>query len=317
MFVLAHLSDPHLPTPRGAPAAAFANKRLLGYLSWRWRRTRVHRPEVLAALEADLARLRPDHIAVTGDVVNVALPAEFAAAARWFAGLGAPADVTVIPGNHDAYVAIAPAQSLALWAPWLAGDAGPAGAFPFLRRRGGIAIIGLSTAQPSAPGMARGSLGAAQRARLAGLLGGLGGAGCFRVVLIHHPPLADGVPPHKRLRDAEAFAGVIAGCGAELILHGHNHRLDVGTLPGPAGPVPVVGVPSASAWPGPGRTGAAYHLYRIDRTGAGWQLDAVCRRYDPASGTFVQAPLALRPPSPAPIRAASAGAAGTAGAAGR
>lgn len=314
MFVLAHLSDPHLPTPRGAPFAAYANKRVLGGLSWRWRRSRVHRPEVLAALEADLARIRPDHIAVTGDVVNVSLPDEFACGARWLAGLGAPADVTVVPGNHDAYVAIPFAQSLALWAPWLAGDTEPAGTFPFRRRRGEVVIIGLSTAQPSAAGMAWGALGPVQRAHLAEMLDRLGGEGCFRVVLIHHPPLPDGVPVHKRLRDAGAFAELIATRGAELILHGHSHRLDLGALPGPAGPVPVIGVASASVLPGHGRLGAQYHLYRIDRGADGWRLDAVRRCYEPERGTFSQSslfPSPSAPPAPAaPAVASSIGAAG-------
>ncbi len=293
MFVLAHLTDPHLPTPRGVPLVLFANKRALGYLSWRLRRVRIHRPDVLAALERDLAAVQPDHIVVSGDLINVSLPIEFLRASAWLATLGAPADVTVVPGNHDAYVAVPFEQSLAFWAPHLAGDSEPAGTFPFVRRRRDVALIGLSTALPTGPGMAWGRLGQTQCTRLADTLARLGGEGLFRIVVLHHPPLAADVPAHKRLGDAQALADVIAAHGAELILHGHNHRTEIGSLRGPEGPVPVIGAPSASAQPRPAHEGAGYHLYRIERADTGWRLDARARTYDPATGRLKEAALRL------------------------
>src|SRR3546814_8605639 len=75
----------------------------------------------------------------------------------------------------------------------------------------------------------------------------LGEAGHFRVVLLHHPPRPGKVAWRKRLVDAEAFRRVIAEAGAELILHGHDHTFVSEVIEGPGGPVPVVGVPSASA----------------------------------------------------------------------
>ena len=59
---------------------------------------------MLAALVADLKARTPDHIAVTGDLVNLSLPSEFVAARAWLDALGNPRDVSVVPGNHDAYV---------------------------------------------------------------------------------------------------------------------------------------------------------------------------------------------------------------------
>ena len=57
MFVLAHLSDPHLaPLPPGR-LRELASKRLFGYVNWHRRRHRVHRRETLDALTDDL-RLR-------------------------------------------------------------------------------------------------------------------------------------------------------------------------------------------------------------------------------------------------------------------
>src|SRR3546814_219473 len=106
MFKLAHISDPHLGPLPPVRVAELLNIRFFGWLSWGRRRRALHRPEVLAALAADLAVLAPDHLVVTGDLTNIALPGEFVQVGRWLEGLGAPEGVTVVPGNHDAYVAV-------------------------------------------------------------------------------------------------------------------------------------------------------------------------------------------------------------------
>ena len=104
MFTLAHLSDPHLaPLPWPNPLELLS-KRGLGYINWQRKRRPIHRPEVLAALVADLKRQAPDHIAVTGDLVNLSLGSEFGPALAWLETLGSSRDVTAVPGNHDAYV---------------------------------------------------------------------------------------------------------------------------------------------------------------------------------------------------------------------
>src|SRR6266536_2196562 len=74
-FTLAHLSDPHLPPLPAARLRDLAGKRALGYLNWTRNRHKYHRREVLDALVADMQAQRPDHIAVTGDLVNLALEA--------------------------------------------------------------------------------------------------------------------------------------------------------------------------------------------------------------------------------------------------
>ena len=65
-----------MPTKFGAWPSALLNKRVFGYLSWRFRRARIHRMEVLDALRRDLIEAAPDHVAVTGDIVNISLPSE-------------------------------------------------------------------------------------------------------------------------------------------------------------------------------------------------------------------------------------------------
>ena len=50
-------------------------KRALGYLNWTRNRHKFHRRDVLDALVSDLQAQAPDQIAVTGDLVNLALDA--------------------------------------------------------------------------------------------------------------------------------------------------------------------------------------------------------------------------------------------------
>src|ERR671923_86939 len=148
MFVLAHLSDPHLgPLPRPR-LAELAGKRAAGFFNWRRKRHRIHRAEVLARVTADLKAQAADHIAVTGDLVNISLAGEYAPARAWLAALGPPRDVTLVPGNHDAYVRAAAHYPRLHWCEYMCGDDAQPTAFPFVRRRGPLALIGLSTAVP-------------------------------------------------------------------------------------------------------------------------------------------------------------------------
>lgn len=275
MFVLAHLSDPHLAPLSPPDPLALASKRLIGFLNWRWRRAAIHWRQVLDAITSDLKHQSPDHLVITGDLVNIALPAEFAAARRWLESLGEPANVTVVPGNHDAYVRSASGEWQRCWADYMRGDDAPG--FPFVRRRGPVALIGLSTAVPTPLFMATGALGAQQIARLADLLRALADEPLFRIVLIHHPPRRKIPVAHKRLIDAEAFCDVIAREGAELIIHGHHHDSTVEWLDGPKGRVAAVGVPSASASSDGHHEPAAYNCYRIDGSPHRWRCETVSR----------------------------------------
>jgi len=213
-----------MPHPR---LAELVSKRLLGFVNWHLRRHLCHRHDVLEALAADLVAAAPDHIAITGDLINIALEEEFAPARAWLDGLGPPERVTFVPGNHDIYVRATAQCAVRRWGDYMRPDGAGAGTaastaapFPFVRRRGPVALIGLSTALPTLPFAASGKLGAAQLARLAELLPQLRNA--FRVVLIHHPPLGRRAR-HKRLVDAAALLRVLAEHGAELVLHGHDH----------------------------------------------------------------------------------------------
>ncbi len=301
-LTIAHLSDIHLgPLPRFGPSH-WGLKRGLGYLNWQRHRKGAHRPAVLAALVADLKAQRPDHIAVTGDLVNIGLPAEYEAALAWLHQLGDADGVTVVPGNHDIYVRLARDPGVARWQSYMSRRAVDAaasrddgevatgsGQFPFVRRLGRIALIGLNSAVPTLPLVAAGRLGPDQLGNLARLLDRLGREALIRVVLIHHPPLPGQASRLKALGDAAALAEVLQRHGAELVLHGHNHRSELRHHASTTGPIPVVGVASASLGsPHKGETLARYHLYRFEADAGCLQITCLSRGLATPDGPVVE-----------------------------
>jgi 3',5'-cyclic AMP phosphodiesterase CpdA len=279
-FTLAHLSDPHL-APLPAPSLReLIGKRATGYLHWTRTRRKIHRREVLDVLLKDLLAQRPDHIAVTGDLVNIALEAEFAPARAWLESVGTPDHVTIVTGNHDAYARATRNRSAEIWGDYLRGDgaltADPI-TFPFVRRRGPLALIGVSSAAPTPPFMATGWLGQAQRDALDGVLSQLSAEPAFRVLLIHHPLRSDS--HHKRLTDSDELLALLKRYGVELILHGHDHIHSTMWFEGPRGRIPAVGVPSASAIAHGHYPAAAYNLFSIERDGDAWRCEQTVRGF--------------------------------------
>jgi 3',5'-cyclic AMP phosphodiesterase CpdA len=166
-FTLAHLSDPHLADPYSSRVSDFLNKRFFGYLKWRLKRKSEHH------------------------LTHLGLAAEYAKAKSLLEALGSASQVTIIPGNHDAYVDGAFDCRLAEWADYMVSDGtkvcdGTDSAvnviFPSLRVRDGVAIIGVSTAQPCSTLLAVGCVGNDQLQRLQKILIQTGQKGLFRIV---------------------------------------------------------------------------------------------------------------------------------------
>jgi 3',5'-cyclic AMP phosphodiesterase CpdA len=305
-LTLAHLSDLHATDVRVESARDVLGKRALGWLSWRSRRRHEHQSAVLDALIEDLHRCAPDHVGITGDLTHLGLPSEIAAAADWLERIGPAERVSIVPGNHDAY---AGAEGAERWLPWRAymGDAthpaaaplGPPGeddadsrGFPWVRRIGSrFALIGISSARPTAPLLATGRVGAGQRARVEALLATLAAEGRVRIVLMHHPPVAAGQSRRRQLDDAAEVRGLLARTGAELVLHGHTHECHEDTIAGPTDTIPVLGMPSSSSiGPRPERR-ARYSLIRVvPRRNADalpqCRLSWKVRAFDAATGRF-------------------------------
>lgn len=289
-YALAHLSDPHLTSLSGLRARALRGKQLLGYLSWRHKRQWIHRPEVLEALQADLAEAAPDHIAVTGDFVHVGGPGELEQARAWLDRLGTPEQVSIVPGNHDAYTPASGIRWRALWQPFMRGDDGRDG-FPYLRRRGPFSLIGASSAVPTPVFFASGRLGAAQRDELARLL--RAEADRTRVLLIHHPPIAGVVSRRKALTDDDALRRLLEQYGAELVLYGHSHRAERRSLALKNGSEALLlSAPSASSAATDEASRAGYTIIRARREHGRLRLGIERRAYDARRQRFADVPAA-------------------------
>lgn len=282
-FCFAQITDPHLTSLADARAKDLFNKRIFGYLSWLKRRRAEHQLGVLDSLIQDLARTDSRHLVITGDLTHLGLPAEFRQAQRWLQRVGPPTTVTVIPGNHEAYVATPWDQTLALWADYMSADvSSPTGPdmFPSLRVRGPVAFIGLSSAISTPVFMATGRVDPAQLERLETLLTETAARGLFRVLLMHQTPALGVDKFRKRLTNGAALREVLADKGIELLLHGHTHRPVWTVVDTPLGPVPAIGPPSASALTHNRERRARYHLYRLESNDSGWSLDVEVRAYD-------------------------------------
>ena len=290
MFRLAHMSDPHLGPLPGVTAGQLASKRITGYVNWRAGRCRNHDSGALAELIQDMRSERPAHIAITGDLINLGLESEIGRAGDWLKSLGRAATVSVVPGNHDAYVPGALERIRDDWRPWMQDDAPVAGRnqFPYMRVRNNVALIGVNSARATAPFMATGFFRRRQAVALAEVLRGTGRRGLCRVVMIHHPPVRRAVSFHKRLVGIGAFQRIIRENGAEIVLHGHTHLPTLNRIDGPDGRVPVVGVAAAGQAPGGSRPAAQYNLIEIDGAAGDWNIRLRRRGFDGGQAGVLQ-----------------------------
>jgi 3',5'-cyclic AMP phosphodiesterase CpdA len=289
MFRLAHVTDLHVRNFAGARLRDFFGKRAIGALNLAVIRRRKYRMDLLAALGEDL-RTRPhDHLVVSGDLGNVSLVSEWRAARAWIERASPSVeDTTVIPGNHDTYVkeVVTSGAFAGVFAAYQSADLRlGADIYPFARLRGEIALVCANTCVPTGDLGAWGQVGEAQLQRLEAMLAAPEVRARFRVLVIHHPPVMNRPPENRNLRDRAKLAEVLARVGAELVVHGHDHRDELADLAGPDGRrIPVVGAGAAS-YAGAADRCSRYNIYEID----GPRLDVVTYVHHSASGAFREA----------------------------
>ncbi|MCF3641644.1 metallophosphoesterase [Rhizobium sp. TRM95111] len=278
MFRLAHISDVHLGPLPALTLLELASKRITGFVNWHRNRRRHLFANTLTCLMDDIERQDPDHLAITGDLVNLSSSLEIHTVKRWLHDAGIPENISVVPGNHDAYVPGAYDKTTKAWYPYMRGDMAPPDwnedrhVFPYLRVRGKVALVGCSTAVATPPFAASGYFSERQARETVNMLRAAGEAGLFRVVMIHHPPIRGATAFHKRMIGIRRFAATVSAGGAELVLHGHTHLNTVHWLRGQTKPVPVVGIASASQGPGGHKPPAAYNLFSISGEAGNWNL---------------------------------------------
>ncbi|WP_074381335.1 metallophosphoesterase family protein [Bartonella doshiae] len=272
MFYLAHISDVHL-SPLPQPSLfELCGKRFTGYLNWQRKRKKQLATNVLETLMNNLKKTNPDHLVISGDLVNLALDKEFEQARCWLLNQGQPQNISLTFGNHDAYVRGAFQKACILFKPWIEGDLPQKNAlsFPYMRIRDNIAIIGASSAIATPPFQASGYFDKMQSQILSELLSEAASHNLFRVVIIHHPPFHHATSWHKKLWNIERFLNMIKRHGCELVLHGHTHLPTLNTVEGKRGKTPIVGVASASQAFGDKKPPAGFNLFAIERAHHQW-----------------------------------------------
>jgi 3',5'-cyclic AMP phosphodiesterase CpdA len=178
-----------------------------------------HSGAIVEALLTCLGEMKPDLVAVSGDLTQRAQLSEFAEAKAFLDRT--PFPLLVIPGNHDIPLYDALARLLRPFARYnsFMSSAGISEAF-FADEE--IAVLGLNTVRRSTWKNGRVSL--AQVAEISRFFGKVDRS-LFKVVVTHHPlELPRGLAPVDLAGRARLALQAVAAAGVHLLLSGHYHR---------------------------------------------------------------------------------------------
>jgi 3',5'-cyclic AMP phosphodiesterase CpdA len=277
---IAHFSDLHLLSLEGMSLGRFLNKRITGLAMLRLHRKSAHKPFAVRAVAEEVKRARVDHVAITGDLTNLALEAEFDLVKKFLEedlGLG-PDTVSVIPGNHDVYTrgSANKRRFEQYFADYIKSELPEFGVdhcgarYPYVKLRGPVAIVGMSTAVPRGPLMAAGRFGAAQIDQLAKLLEHPEVKSRSKVILQHHPAhnVKNRVVAYlEGLHDSKKMLTTLRKLEHGLILHGHSHIRVRRTIETEVGRIDVCGATSASLLSDHQHRHSGFNLYEYDASG--------------------------------------------------
>lgn len=172
-------------------------------------------PALVRELLADLRRLEPSLVAVSGDLTQRARRRQFLAARAFLERI--PCPKIVVPGNHDIPL-YDPVRRFLLplhrWRRYIAADMDP------LYMDDEMAVIGVNTARSLA--LVNGRISDRQIALLRYRLCSIPGH-IFKIVVTHHPFIPPPIPPYSIVGRAAKALAVLEECGVDLLLAGHYH----------------------------------------------------------------------------------------------
>ncbi len=237
---IGHISDLHILELDDPGPLKFLNKRLVGGLNLLLKRSDAHSTKVVEQALEHLDDLGVDHIVISGDLTNLALDSEFAAARRIVDGLRGGHDrVSVVPGNHDYYTpgAVRDNRFERHFDPYLRSDLPDyqlESGYPFCHLRAGVAVVGLNSGIASPWLFATGKVDADELAAADSLLDHPELRDRFKIVVVHHPLLPDEHHPiqfNRRLLNAQDVLAMVRQKDVDLVLHGHNHYFSLLKVP--------------------------------------------------------------------------------------
>lgn len=233
-MLIAHLSDPHILYLRHAPAGVRNGKQLFGLVNWLLRRLRVHRRERLKLAVSHLLQTRPEALVITGDLCQLAIPADYHALGRILEPLRLKKiPVFLLRGNHDFYSRSSSAHRafedlrhhLALG---MCGSDGFAVC-------GNLEFVPFDGAVPTPAFRCWGRIGEEQLRALETRLAAEKHVGRMRIACGHFPlVLADGkpLPEPIAMRNAGLIPPLLQRHGMLAYLCGHIHKPFTASLPG-------------------------------------------------------------------------------------
>ena len=294
-YRFAHFTDIHLPIREKPATNTLLNKRALGYLSWRRKRAERHQQWASEALVNDAKSQSCNLALITGDIVNIALPAEFQDARNWLDAQFGDMHVVYTPSNHDTYTHAKWDNTLGMLAPYMQGtrtDGEPSRAptdfsdFPFCvqpENAPNFTVIAANSSPTTAPGLATGALGADQRAKLKTMINAQCRENSLNILMLHHPITPGVVSKRKELTDRTHLCADLADSHIDLVLHGHAHIQHFDSIKTAREKTTVIGGASASHPFGHGKyRPARYNLFDVEpNKGGGWSIKMTIRELDP------------------------------------
>ncbi len=223
------------------PIRDLLSKRITGYVNWHRNRRKHLFGNTLELLLEQMQTHAPDHVAVTGDLVNLATEVEIRNAALWLSGVGKPTDVSVVRATMTPTCRVLPAAPQPLgtttW-PATGTCSLRRGSSPMSADRKGRHRRLLDGGCHAAL-LGDGYFSGGQARRTLDLLRQLGDEASPASVL-HSPPTNPGCRGQSQAHWSASAASPpsMREAGAELVLHGHTHLNTRYTLAGRDGPVP-------------------------------------------------------------------------------
>ena len=172
-------------------------------------------PLLIRELLADLRRLEPTLVAVSGDLTQRARRRQFLSARAFLERI--PCPKIVVPGNHDIPL-YNPVRRFLLplhrWRRYIASDMDP------LYIDDEMAVLGVNTARSLA--FVNGRISDRQIALLRFRLCNIPDH-IFKIVVTHHPFIPPPIPPYSIVGRAAKALAVLEECGVDVLLAGHYH----------------------------------------------------------------------------------------------
>lgn len=227
---IGHISDIHWLDTKGAKVTDFLNKRISGGINLLAGRAKTHSQQTAQCALQTLAEQNCDHLVITGDLTNLALPSEFSGVKAMLNQYFRDEQMTIVPGNHDFYTRESAKakrfESMIYTEKPGNMDVGTMGTWPFVRRVKDVAFIGLCSAQPRPWFVAAGKLGQSQLDALKTILEHPEIQNCVKIIALHHHLFQVNMAAGESLRcleDREQLLELCQQYGVNLIMHGHNH----------------------------------------------------------------------------------------------